>query len=243
MPSAVSTGISAAALAVELLLGGDEAPVQAGVVQLVQDALHRDVAGQVPQLRRLAPLLPQVPQHAVEDARGGRPGSPPSGTGDTAPPGSCRRSTASPRRWPGTASPRRRAGRPGRTAPRPDRAGSDTAHSGPSARSPVRWPSGPCAAMRASSFPCYKVKGLVQPPGGRVPLLLQQQGQGLGDARSPGPGRRRRTGPPGPAPPSSAETPAPACPALPPARPPPLRRGPGGRTGTAASARGVSSAG
>ena len=54
------------ALAVELLLGGDEAPGQTGVVQLVQDALHRDVAGQVPKLRRSAPLLPQVPQHTVE---------------------------------------------------------------------------------------------------------------------------------------------------------------------------------
>ena len=54
------------ALAVELLLGGDEAPGQAGVVQLVQDALHRDIAGQIPQLRHPAPLLPQVPQHTVE---------------------------------------------------------------------------------------------------------------------------------------------------------------------------------
>ncbi len=55
------------ALAVELLLPGSRSGVETGVVQFIQNTLHRRVAAEVPQLRELAPLLRQMPEHAVEN--------------------------------------------------------------------------------------------------------------------------------------------------------------------------------
>ena len=62
-----------AALAEKLLRHGHRALIPAGILQLREDALHRHIAGQVPQLRRLTPLLGQVAQHAVENHMQVRP--------------------------------------------------------------------------------------------------------------------------------------------------------------------------
>ena len=40
--------------------------LQAGIGQTIQNMLHHHIAGQIPQLRNMAPLFCQMPQHTVQ---------------------------------------------------------------------------------------------------------------------------------------------------------------------------------
>ena len=149
-----------------------------------------------------------------------------SGSGDTGPRARPRRSRGSPPSVARDSVTSRRAGTPGRTAPRPDTAGSDTAHSGRQTRSPARCPQNPCLVLFApvfhdrSSFRRTQRSNRFSAPADPFRALPKGAARDS-DARPPGRPRRPGPGPPPPGSPGSGKR---RCPARPAGHQPPQQR-------------------